>query len=141
MKNLSFGNTKSKNHTSIMKPICSVLNCYKNTVTHYAYSICLLKNILTGSNKFWQCSISFESSQIFLTMVKIDIFIFKYICSAHWDFLPKFLSLHYYTTLEGVLCVQRRGQGQGTRICLLGPLFFRQNGMPFKKPIKIIKIQ
>ena len=28
---------------------------------------------------------------------------------AHWDFLPKFLSLHYYTTLEGVLGVQRRG--------------------------------
>ena len=26
--------------------------------------------------------------------------------SAHWDFLPKFLSLHYYTTLEGVFGVQ-----------------------------------
>ena len=61
--------------------------------------------------------------------------------TTHWDFLPKFLSLHYYTTLEGVLGVQRRGQGQGTIICLLGPLFFSQNGMIFKKPTKIIKIQ
>ena len=61
--------------------------------------------------------------------------------NAHWDFLPKFLSLHYYTTLKGVLGVQRRGQGQGTIICLLGPLFFSQNGMTFKKPTKIIKIQ
>ena len=29
---------------------------------------------------------------------------------THWDFLPKFLSLHYYTPLEGVLGVQRSGQ-------------------------------
>ena len=59
---------------------------------------------------------------------------------AHWDFLPKFLSLHYYTTLEGVLGVQRSGQTQGTMICLFGPLFFSQNGMTFKKATKIIKI-
>ena len=58
----------------------------------------------------------------------------------HWDFLPKFLSLHYYTTLEGVLGVQRSGQAQGTIICLFGPLFFSQNGMTFKKATKIIKI-
>ena len=51
---------------------------------------------------------------------------------AHWDFLAKFLSLHYYTTLEGVLVVQRRGQSQGTIICLLGPLFFSQNGRTSK---------
>ena len=61
--------------------------------------------------------------------------------SSGWDFLPKFLSLHYYTTLEGVLGVQRSGQAQGTIICLFGPLFFSQNGMTFKKPTKIIKIQ
>ena len=60
--------------------------------------------------------------------------------TAHWDFLPKFLSLQYYTTLEGVLGVQRRGQGQKTIICLLGPLFFSQNEMTFKKATKIIKI-
>ena len=58
---------------------------------------------------------------------------------SHWDFLPQFLSLHYYTTLEGVLGVQRRGQGQGTIICLFGPLFFSQNGMNFKKPTKLSK--
>ena len=56
--------------------------------------------------------------------------------ASHWDFLPKFLSLHYYTTLEGALGVQRRGQGQRTIICLLGPLFFSQNGMMFKKTYK-----
>ena len=69
--------------------------------------------------------------------------IFEYVLMAnpHWDFLPKFLSLHYYSTLEGVLGVQRRGQAQGTIICLFGPLFFSQNGMAFKKPTKIIKIQ
>ena len=61
--------------------------------------------------------------------------------TAHWDFLPKFLSLHYYTTREGVLGVQRSGQAQRTIICLLSPLFFRQNGITFKKPTKIIKIQ
>ena len=60
--------------------------------------------------------------------------------NTHWDFLPKFLSLHYYTTLEGVLGVQRSGQAQGTIICLFGPLFFSQNGMTFKKATKIIKI-
>ena len=59
---------------------------------------------------------------------------------AHWDFLPKFLSLHYYTTLEGVLGVQRSGKAQGTIICLFGLLFFSQNGMTFKKATKIIKI-
>ena len=63
-----------------------------------------------------------------------------HVSAAHWDFLPKFLSLHYYTTLEGVLGVQRRGQAQGTIICLFGPLFFSQNGMTFKKATKIIKI-
>ena len=65
---------------------------------------------------------------------------FSPIGMSHWDFLPKFLSLHYYTTLEGVLGVQRRGQGQGTMICLLGLLFSSQNGMTFKTPTKIIKI-
>ena len=30
----------------------------------------------------------------------------------HWDFLPKFLSLHYYTILEGVLGVQRCRKAQ-----------------------------
>ena len=59
---------------------------------------------------------------------------------THWDFLTKFLSLHYYTTLEGVLCVQRSRQAQGTTICLLGLLFFSQNGMTFKKSTKFIKI-
>ena len=69
--------------------------------------------------------------------------IFEYVLMAnpHWDFLPKFLSLHYYSTLEGVLGVQRRGQAQGTIICLFGLLFFSQNGMTLKKPTKIIKIQ
>ena len=33
---------------------------------------------------------------------------------AHWDFLPKFLSLYYHTTMEGVLGVQRSGQDQET---------------------------
>ena len=60
---------------------------------------------------------------------------------AHWDFFPKFLSLHYYTTLEGVLGVKRSGQAHGTIICLFELLFFSQNGMTFKKPTKIIKIQ
>jgi hypothetical protein len=60
---------------------------------------------------------------------------------GHWDFLPKILSLHYYTTLEGVLGVQRSRKAQGTIICLFGLLFFCQNGMTFKKPTKIIKIQ
>ena len=50
-----------------------------------------------------------------------------YIAITHWDFLPKFLSLHYYTTPEGVLGVQRSGQSQGTIIYLFGPLFFSQN--------------
>jgi hypothetical protein len=59
---------------------------------------------------------------------------------AHWDFLPKFLSLHYYTTLEGVLGVQRSRKAQGTIICLFGPLFFSQNGMTFKKATKIEKL-
>ena len=54
--------------------------------------------------------------------------------------LSKFLSLHYYNPLEGVLGVQRSGQAQGTIICLFGPLFFSQNGITFKKPTKIIKI-
>ena len=43
--------------------------------------------------------------------------------------------------LEGVLAVQRSRQAQGTIICLFGLLFFSQNGMTLKKPIKIIKIQ
>ena len=28
---------------------------------------------------------------------------------THWDFLPKFLSLHYYTTLEGVFGCPEKG--------------------------------
>ena len=59
----------------------------------------------------------------------------------HWDLLPKVLSLDYYSTLEGVLGVQRSGQAQGTIICLFSSLFFSQNGMKFTKPTKIIKIQ
>ena len=59
---------------------------------------------------------------------------------AHWDFLAKSISLHYYTTLVGVLGVQRSRQAQGTLICLFGPLFFSENGMTFKKPTKIIKL-
>jgi hypothetical protein len=39
------------------------------------------------------------------------------------------------------LGVQRSRQAQETMICLLGPLFFSQNGMTFKKPTKIIKIE
>jgi hypothetical protein len=59
---------------------------------------------------------------------------------AHWDFLAKSILLHYYITLEGVLGVQRSRQAQGTIICLFGLLFFSENGMAFKKPTKIIKI-
>jgi hypothetical protein len=59
---------------------------------------------------------------------------------THWDFLPKFLSLHYYTTLEGISGVQRSGQAQGTIIYLFGPLFFSQNGVTLKKATKIIEI-
>jgi hypothetical protein len=62
------------------------------------------------------------------------------VLNTHWDFLPKFLSLHYYTTLGNVLGVQRSEQAQGTTICLFGLLFFSQNGMTFKKPTKIVKI-
>ena len=42
----------------------------------------------------------------------------KIASKTHWDFLTKFLSFHYYTTLEGVLVVQRSRQAQGTIICL-----------------------
>ena len=52
------------------------------------------------------------------------------IARAHWNFLPKFLSLHYYTTLEGVLGVQRSKQAQENIICLFD---FSQNGMTLKK--------
>ena len=58
---------------------------------------------------------------------------------THWDFLLKFLSLHYYTTLEGVLGVRRSGQAQGTIICLFGLLFFGQNGMTLKNLQKLSK--
>ena len=60
---------------------------------------------------------------------------------THWDFLPKFLSLRYYTTLEGVFGVQRSRQGQETIICFFSVLFLSQNGMTLRKPTKIIKIQ
>ena len=43
--------------------------------------------------------------------------------TPHWDFLPKFLSLHYYTTLEGVLGVQRSGQAQGTNLFVWSAVF------------------
>ena len=59
---------------------------------------------------------------------------------THWGFLPKFLSHHYYTTLEGVLGIQRSGQAQGTIIYLFDPLFFSQNGVTLQKATKIIKI-
>jgi hypothetical protein len=42
-----------------------------------------------------------------------------------WDFLTKFLSLHYYTTLKNVLGVERSGQAQVTIICLFGLLVFQ----------------
>jgi hypothetical protein len=58
---------------------------------------------------------------------------------AHWDFLQKFLSGHYYTTLEDVLGVQRSGQVQETIICLFGPLFFSQNGITLKNLQKLPK--
>ena len=60
--------------------------------------------------------------------------------NAHRDFLPKFLSLHCYTTLEGVLGVQRSRQIQEIIIYLFGPLFFSQNGVTLKKATKIINI-
>ena len=47
--------------------------------------------------------------------LKFEVFHVIYY-STHWDFLPKFLSLYYYTTLEGVLGVQRSGKAQGTII-------------------------
>jgi hypothetical protein len=53
--------------------------------------------------------------------------------------LPKFLSLHYYATLEGVLGVQRSGQAQGTMICWFGLLFFSQKEMTLKKLQKLSK--
>jgi hypothetical protein len=59
---------------------------------------------------------------------------------SHWDFLPKFISLHYYTTLEGVLGVHRSGQAQGTIIYLFRLLFFSQNGVTLKKATKIIEV-
>jgi hypothetical protein len=43
--------------------------------------------------------------------------------SSQRDFLPKFLSLHYYTTLEVVFGVQRSGQAQETMICCLVSCF------------------
>ena len=55
-------------------------------------------------------------------------------------FLAEISSLHYYTTLEGILGVQRSGQAQGTIIYMFGQLFFSQNGVKLKKPTKIIKI-
>jgi hypothetical protein len=57
----------------------------------------------------------------------------------HWDFLPKFISLHYYTTLKAVLGVQRSGQAQRSIICLFGPLFFSQNGITYKNLQKLSK--
>ena len=47
--------------------------------------------------------------------------------------LSKFLSLHYYTPLEGVLGVQRSGQAQGTIMYLFGlRVFFGQNAIRLK---------
>ena len=59
---------------------------------------------------------------------------------THWDFLSKFLSLNYYTTLEGVLGVQRSRQAKGTIIYLVGLLFFSQSAIRLKKLTKIITI-
>jgi hypothetical protein len=50
--------------------------------------------------------------------------------------LPKFLSLHYYTTLEGVWGVQRSRQAQETIICLFGPLFFLPKWNDIQKSYK-----
>ena len=53
---------------------------------------------------------------------------------------PKFLWLHYCFTPEIVLGVQIFEKVQGTKICWIGPLFFSQNVIKFKKPINEIKI-
>ena len=59
--------------------------------------------------------------------------------SCYWDFLPKYLSIYFYTTLEGFLDVQRSGKAQKTISCLFGPLFFTQNGRTFKNLQKVSK--
>ena len=44
-----------------------------------------------------------------------DVYLLIFPCyNSQWDFLPKFISLHYCTPLEGVLGVQRSRQAQGT---------------------------
>jgi hypothetical protein len=53
--------------------------------------------------------------------------------------LQKFLSGHYYTTLESVLGVQRSREAQGSIISLFGPRFFSQNGMTLKNLQKFPK--
>ena len=76
-------------------------------------------------------------SNITLVIYEADLNIIFGVFIAHWDFLQKFLSSHYYTTLEGVLGVQRSGQAQGTISCFFGPLFFSQNGITWKKLKKL----
>jgi len=36
--------------------------------------------------------------------------------AAHWDFLPKFISIYFYSTPEGFLGVQRSKRNQGILI-------------------------
>ena len=48
--------------------------------------------------------------------------------------------LHYYSTPEHVLCVQRCEKVQGTRICCFGPLLYSQIVKKFKKLSNLIKI-
>ena len=50
----------------------------------------------------------------------------RYLSAAHTGiFSPKFLSLHYFTTLEGIFGVQRGIQAQGNVIDLFGLLLFK----------------
>ena len=109
---------------------------FKNCHVHYTHS----KKERTISNSFWIKNFNavYEQERAIFQQWLI---IWQNITSAHWDFMPKFLSLHYYTTMEGVLGVQRSGQAPESIICLFGPLFFSQNGMTLKKPTKIIKVQ
>ena len=117
------------------------------TTTHLTKSLELLKKTFFFLLKLMLAS---SSSRHFYSSTRPPAFSIsstnhqntgRYRYQAHWDFLPKFLSLHYYTPPEGVLGVQRSGQAQGTMICQFRLLFFSQNGMKFKKPTKIIKIQ
>ena len=64
---------------------------------------CVLSVKMTGKLKI------FPKANCAVTCIRYLVY-FTYSLS-HWDFLPKFLSLHYYPALLGV---QRSGQAQGT---------------------------